>query len=112
MCKTINILEYLQDGRAQHAPANFGGAIEYTGWHVAHAGGNVNNGDQAGFATLNANNSSSNRNTNTGSHVCILTSLSGAISMALPLGKTHILTPFGAGSLRANAPGTKQTGGL
>src|SRR5690625_381065 len=57
MCKTINILEYLQDARAQHAPANFGGAIEYTGWHVAHAGGNVNNGDQAGFATLNANNS-------------------------------------------------------
>lgn len=42
------------------------------GWRVALAGGNVNNGANAGFATLNANNAASNRNTNIGSHVCLI----------------------------------------
>jgi len=41
-----------------------------TGWRVARAGGHVNHGDRAGFATLAANYSSSTRDTDTGSRVC------------------------------------------
>lgn len=52
---------------------------------VVRSGGSLNNGDQAGFATLNANNTSSNRNSNSGGRVCF----SDSDFSALPLGKTH-----------------------
>lgn len=54
-------------------------------WRVAHSGGNSNNGGQAGFATLNANNSSSNRNSNIGSRE----SNESPCRATLPLGKTQ-----------------------
>jgi hypothetical protein len=62
--------------------------LKHTGWRVVHAGGNVNNGDNAGFAALNANNSASNRNTNTGSHVCF-TSHMRTCFKSLALAKTE-----------------------
>lgn len=74
-------------------------------WRVAHVGGNLNNGDQAGFAALNANNSSANRNTNTGAHVCFENELRAFY--ALPHGKTQN-EQNGAGSHKVNAPGSKQ----
>lgn len=55
------------------------------GVRVVRSGGSLNNGDQAGFATLNANNTSSNRNSNSGGRVCF----SDSDFSALPLGKTH-----------------------
>jgi len=53
-------------------------------WRVAHGGGNANNGDNAGFATLNANNDSSNRNANVGSQLCLKIETP---SYTVPLGK-------------------------
>lgn len=79
------------------------------GWRVAIAGGNVSNGANAGFATLNANNDSGNRNTNVGGHVCFRNT---TVTKALPLGKTQNLTKPGAGTMYGNAPGLKQTRGI
>ena len=58
------------------------------GWRVAHSGGNVNNGDNAGFAALNANNDSSNRNTNTGGRECFATDMC-ALALAKRKNKAH-----------------------
>ncbi len=41
------------------------------GWRVVLSGGNLNNGANAGVAYFNANNASSNVNTNIGSHLCL-----------------------------------------
>jgi len=56
----------------------------HAGWRVALSGGNSNNGSQAGLAARNANNSSSNRNSNIGSHAYDTPSL-----CALALAKTQ-----------------------
>lgn len=81
---------------------------QQSGWRVVHSGGNSNNGDQAGFATLNANNSSSNRNANIASHVCLLIL---PCSKTLPLGKTHNTSHISAGNgvTAMNALGLKQS---
>lgn len=57
----------------------------HAGWRVALSGGNSNNGSQAGLTARNANNSSSNRNSNIGSHAYDTPSL-----RALALAKTPI----------------------
>lgn len=57
----------------------------HAGWRVALSGGNSNNGSQAGLTARNANNSSSNRNSNIGSHAYDTPSL-----CALALAKTQI----------------------
>lgn len=41
------------------------------GWRGAFAGGNLNNGANAGLAYSNFNNAASNRNANLGSHLCL-----------------------------------------
>lgn len=69
------------------------------GWRVAHAGGNVNNGRQAGFATLNANNSSANRNSNIGSHVCFIIRVSD-LAARQNTKRTPVMCWYGNGRLR------------
>ena len=78
------------------------------GWRVAHAGGNVTNGATAGFATLNANNDSGNRNTNVGAHGCFT---NATVTIALPLGKTQsvIIPGVGTSLLRGKTLWVKQT---
>jgi hypothetical protein len=45
---------------------NDGSVRPAAGWHAPQSGGNLNNGANAGAATLNANNTASNRNANIG----------------------------------------------
>jgi hypothetical protein len=63
--------------------------ISIPGWRVAHSGGNVNNGDNAGFAALNANNDSSNRNTNVGGRECSFAPDMYALAHAKRKNKAH-----------------------
>ena len=44
----------------------------YKGWHVLLLGSNANNSVTAGVFYVNSNNSSSNANSNIGSHLCLL----------------------------------------
>jgi hypothetical protein len=41
-------------------------------FYVVHVGGNANNGSNASVFTLNANNDSSNRNRNIGTHLAVV----------------------------------------
>lgn len=76
------------------------------GWRVAHSGANATNGVQAGFATLNTNNSSANRNTNIGSHACN----NQPCNAPMPLGKTLNITHQSTGNriTTMNVLGQKQ----
>lgn len=58
-------------------------------WRVALSGGNVNNGANAGFAALNANNTSSNRNTNIGARACSFATVLVALALAKRTNKGH-----------------------
>jgi hypothetical protein len=60
-------------------------------WRVAHSGGNVNNGANAGFAALNANNTSSNRNTNIGARACSFAPVLLALALAKRTNKGHMV---------------------
>lgn len=43
----------------------------YSGWRVLHVGGNWNNGGNAGLFYFNANNSSSDTNSNVGARLLV-----------------------------------------
>ena len=46
-------------------------ASYYSGWRVLHVGGNWNNGGNAGLFYFNANNSSSDTNSNVGARLLV-----------------------------------------
>jgi len=70
---------------AQCAGASFL-AYYNSGWHVLHVGGNWNNGSKAGLFYFNANNSSSNSNSNIGARLLVY-SIFHCASFSSPLGE-------------------------
>jgi len=78
-----------------------------SGWQVAHVGGNANNSSNASLAYLNANNSSSNANSNIGRRHCKASQENcSSCTTSLPLGKTLKCPQLLVG--RPNATGHKK----
>lgn len=67
-----------------------GGFVRYanynSGWRVLHVGGNWNNGGNAGLFYFNANNASSDTNSNVGARLLVFSFSTGA-GFPSPLGE-------------------------
>ena len=72
----LGLRSYNQQRDCLHgAPGAFLPAYYNTGWRVLHVGGNWNNGSNAGLFYFNANNTSSNTNSNVGTRLLVFLSL-------------------------------------
>lgn len=77
-------------------------------WRVAHVGGNANNSVKAGVSYLNANNDSTNANSNIGRRLNLFQVFSGVFRCMNPASWQNTKQgPIGIGRLMAEGSGVK-----